>query len=395
MSETDSSAPRKPSVAWQSLGVGVFWISLCAAALGVAFFSGIALLLGLFGLVLLAVARRLAAHQLRGLELKRALPGRTFVGESFEIEAQLCNRRRFILSRNLELTDPFKAIRRRKVAIPPAAPGYCSRVRYTGKILKRGKVEGEEFRLTSRWPFGFFETEIRGNFRPAQGKEDAVLVAPNPVIPPFLQQILRQLEEEAVLYSERPPDSPTEFRSLRKFRPGDPVTSIHWPASSRSDSIVVRENDPPTPRPMRCGLLLHQFAPPGEMRQPERFERILRIACGLLLRFWQQEQTAVIRLDLPEPVRFDAPGEAGYGEVLDALAQAPVRPADSLKAFAEGWDIFQSCDQVFVLSDCSRGTWESLVLGKHPSVICIDSQSAAKPKRTPRLRRPRKRIMLR
>jgi len=213
-----------------------------------------------------------------------------------------------------------------------------------------------------------------------------MLIAPKPVLPSFVDGILQQIEQESALFSELVPDEPGEFRSLREFRSGDSLKSIHWPATSRAKSIIVREFDPPRPRPQRQGIWLHQFAAPGEMNQPDRFEKILRVTCGLLVRFWQREMPVVMRIELAgQRLVYQLPDRHDFHEVLDVLAEARSQPAKSLEYLSEGWEIFEDCDQVFVLGDCPRELWQAETTGLHPAIVCLDPVSGEIAKRKVKL----------
>jgi uncharacterized protein (DUF58 family) len=374
-------------------GAVVFWLSLVAIPLGIFTYSGPVLFLGAIGLVLLPASRWLAIRQMKKLRLTRRLPKRGFPGETFEVETELRNERTFLTSKELFLDDQLAGHGGSGIRFRAVAPDSCAAASYPAKVFQRGRLRISRYTLTSSWPFGFFRTTRHGRFEAMSGANDSILVAPKPVIPPFVDRILQQIEQEAALFSELSPDDITEFRSLREFRSGDSLQAIHWPASSRSDSIIVREFDPPLPKPRCHGIFLHQYAAPGKMYQPDRFEKMLRIACGLLVRFRQREFPVVVRIEFAEGRVFQIPEVHHYHEVLDTLAEAVNRPAPSSKHLGTGWEIFKDCDQVFVLGDCDRNAWKSKIRGLHPGIICLDPYSGIGKKRIARIINPKAKFL--
>ncbi|MDF1816193.1 MAG: DUF58 domain-containing protein [Verrucomicrobiales bacterium] len=386
---------ERPKVVVSPSGATLFWLSVLAIPAGVFTYSGPAVILGLMGLVLIGIARFLAVRQLTDLRLSRRLPKRGFPGETFEIETRFENRRTYPASREIELIDTLAGHGGKGIHIAETGPGHSTRLSYPGKVFRRGRLRVPGYTLTSRWPFGFFEASLGGTFEPAAPGDESILIAPNPLLPPFVDRILLQFEQEAALFSELHPDDLTEFRALREFRSGDSLQSIHWPASSRSDAIIVREFDPPRPKPQCHGIFLHQFVPPGELNQPDRFERMLRIASGLLVRFQQRELPVVVRMNFAGKQIFRIPGEHHWHQALDALAEAESRPASTLDHIGEDWDIFEECDQVFVLGDWDRTAWQDKTEGLHSAVVCLDPFTGTVKKRSARVIKPAGKILTR
>lgn len=394
--EMEEPKPRKPNLSLTPSGAVTFWLSLFAIPSGAFLYSGPMVILGLLGLISLLITKHLAAQQLTQLHLQRRLPRRGFPGETFEVETNIGNARKSLISREIDLNDKLAGHGGSAIKFASVAPGQTLTRNYPAKVFQRGRLQIPHYTLSSRWPFGFFEATLSGHFESRKAGDDTMLVAPKPTIPSFVDQILQQIEQEAALFSELNPDDPTEFRSLRKFRSGDSVKSIHWPASSRSDSIIVREFDPPRPKPQCHGILLHQFVPPGEMNQPDRFEKILRIASGLLVRFWQRDLPVVMRIEFPTSQIFRIPEQHHYHEALDALAEAISNPATKLDHLDSGWECFEDCDQVFVLCDGTRNHWQPRIEGKHPALICIDPETGGfQTRKTARTIKPAGKILTR
>ena len=99
-----------------------------------------------------------------------------------------------------------------------------------------------------------------------------------------------------------------------------------------------------------------------------------------MVRFQRQGLPLVVRLELEKTLEFRIPFPDQYHEVLDALAEAIACPLSSLDHLGRGWEIFEPCDQVFVLGDWQRSSWQDSAEGKHASVVCLDAVSSSLPK---------------
>ncbi|MCB1063356.1 MAG: DUF58 domain-containing protein, partial [Verrucomicrobiae bacterium] len=174
------------------------------------------------------------------------------------------------------------------------------------------------------------------------------------------------------------PESGDEFRGIRPYRSGDPVKTVHWPATARAGELMVREWDAPAPRPQRYGLILHTLEKGGRLLRPDRWEMVLRVAAGLIthcrdrgiaLRF--AEETGISR-----PLKM--PDLKGYSTGLEALALAQRTTLKDGKVLSRTIENFgTACDRVFVLSDVPLRQWRGMVEGSAIDcpVICLDAES--------------------
>lgn len=336
--------------------------------------SGPLLVLGVLGLLMTGGARYLAQRQLRGIVIRRKLPKRVFPGEWFDIEIEVISGSS--VPRDAELIDRLAGRSGGALLLEMADASGLASFRYRGKVNRRGRIRHDHYELVSSWPFGFFCATQPGRFQPARPGDDCLLAVPKPVIPPCLDRILDEIERESALFSAQIPEDLSDFRSLREYRSGDAVHAIQWAASTRAGRLMVRESDPPLPRPSLHGIFLHQYLPAGQLYQPDRFEKMLQVASGLILRCQLRGLPLVLRIESPGRRHcWRLPREKGYGEVLDFLAEWMGTPLPSCDGLREGWEIFAECDQVFVLGDFDHRSWQSFVEGRHPSVVCLDPAS--------------------
>ena len=119
------------------------------------------------------------------------------------------------------------------------------------RLFRRGRERRASFEASSRFPLGLFEVKSRGPIHDtgSRGGGDGLLVYPQPMLPEALRQDLEQAHFEASFPWGNDPDPGGEFRGVRAYRSGDSVKAVHWGATARSAGLMVREWDPPAPRP--------------------------------------------------------------------------------------------------------------------------------------------------
>jgi len=374
----------------EPVGIVVAWVSVAVFLFGCFFFSGPALLVGVIGFSVLLIARYVSRAQLRNISLTRHFPRRAFLGEPFTIQTQIQNLKSTRSVGALEIRDGLMSPNKSAVVVPLIHRLSSTRVEYHCRLFRRGWNAGNRYRLSSFWPLGLFASHTGGTFESADPKNDGILILPRPLVPGFLVQILDRIESEAALFSANQPDQFSEFRSLREFRSGDAVKSIHWPTSTRAGKIIVRETDPPKPRPRRYGILIHRVAPPGELIQPERFELILRIASGLLTRFQKRGIPVTFLAGLGHKNVVRIPEDLGTIRVLEVLARSKNLNADELAGLLEHSAGFDQCDQIFVLGPAQRNLWQDEVRIALPTAICVDPESISSTRQPKKLRMTRR-----
>lgn len=342
---------------------------------GLLTFSSLLLSTGLLAGFVWGVCRFLAANALKGLDMTRTLPHRGVAGESFPVKTSVSNKHPYLPLPEFIFHDPLseKEIEEKSTL----APGYTRPVTYTGKRTRRGGIRKQYWRATSTWPLGFFESERIGAFTDTQ----SLIVIPKPFLPPHLQRYIENLQDDFCLPSFAPPDPSAEFKYLRAFRHGDSLKSIHWPTSLRTDELLIREPEPPSPRPRRFGILAHSFSPTGNIETPETFEMILRIVAGLLFHFRSCEVEVHYQILPNEQVLLS--NGASFSRAIDQLALQSRHPLASQEAIISAANSFHGCDDLFVISDCPLAEWEPSLRATGLPLSCLDSvslSSASQPK---------------
>jgi len=383
MDESPASPAFAPVVSLTPAGTIALVAAVVTTAIGVLMLSGPIFASGSLALALLGIARLAARHHLDGMRVKRELPSRGRTGESFTVETCLFPGVAFPAGTSVRFRDPLASTTGEKRLVPgDATPA----LRYTGKSSRRGIHRPRPWTITSTWPLGLFTTERSAAFHDSD-------TLPAPPRSPFSRRgcdptLKNSRWSPSRTRPNRPIPSPISASSASSA-PATRSSASTGPRALRTGQLQVAELEPPRPKPRRYGILIHTYEPAGQVLTPETFEMILRIAAGLLQRFQRDEIPVVFRHYPDKPASLTHRSE--IEQALDHLALCHKRPLSSLDAVAAAAGDFRHCDEVFILSDCPRGEWETILREQFPANTCIDStslSSQSRPGLKTRLRLP-------
>lgn len=217
------------------LGVSILWLLL--AGFPVAWphlYPHWLVLGGLFGLV--AVADLVAVRFFKPLIVQRRLPGRFACGEAGDVCLRISNPGRF--AARIEVFDgiPEGAL---STVLPwrgDAPAGREIKVYHPLILRERGEARFGDVHIRRLSPRGLWWRATR---HPA---EETVRVYPNyePVIR-FALLAMSQRESSMGLTRKPRSGSSRDFRSLRDYRDGDPLSQIDWKATSRRQALISRD----------------------------------------------------------------------------------------------------------------------------------------------------------
>lgn len=370
--------PTKPGLTAE--GLAFCWACGLMLLWGAARFDGFFLLLGLAGAGLIGFARRRVSRNLAGIAVERRQPREIFAGEPFRIDFLIESAARRGAHRSVRLRDSLSpGPGGADVSIAELSPGERQTAGVPARFFGRGRKIGPTCELRSRYPLGLFEAARLEEYGP--GRAGGLIVFPQPILPPALRARLDRSVLDHALASRAAPDVIGELRGIRGYRPGDPFKGIHWPSMARGRPLMVREWDPPQPRPLRFGVLFHSFETPGEIIRPDRFERALQLVSGflrycqelsmpvkLLLRAGLARESGVV-LAMPEP----QPYRRGY-EALAFARRQGLRDAGELAALVGE---FRDCDHLVIIADSPMRLWKRHVASEKISVVCMDPDAVA------------------
>jgi uncharacterized protein (DUF58 family) len=176
--------------------------------------------------------------------------------------------------------------------------------------LRRGYLYFEKTRLAQADPLGLFQAQkIFKN-------KDKILILPKLYkIPALNIQGKRTYQQGGINNASSTGDS-QEFISLRDYRPGDPIRSIHWKSFAKTNNPVVKEyNDEFF---IRYGLILDTWL---DDKLEDIFEDAVSIAASYMTA--QKEQDALLDLMFigNETYRFTSGrGLGGTDNIMEVLA---------------------------------------------------------------------------
>ena len=180
----------------------------------------------------------LSESSLRGIRVRRRLPRELYAGSENKIVLEISNNQRRVAAFAVVVEDR-RAIPERDTSNHPRAfalrvgAGETLRRSYGFRPDRRGPIEFKEFRVFTRFPFGLFSKSL------------TLPASQNALVFPALEPV-RGLQNfgnprDAGERVPAPSGSGADAIGLRDYTPGDPLRRIHWRASMRRRSLLVRE----------------------------------------------------------------------------------------------------------------------------------------------------------
>lgn len=271
----------------------------------------------------------------RRLVVVRAGPARAVEGEAITLRVSLHNGGwwpRYMI----EVTDtlPFVGAAAGRGGCAPVLVGQVAVVPGGGQrgfaipvvCEKRGRYRLGPVGLATSFPLGLVEARGRG-----QGGLQELVVYPEvfPIASLPLAGTPYLMHRGSLLLPDG--SGQAEFRNLREYRPGDNPRHVHWPSSSRLNTLVVKEFEPLAGAALGLVLDLEATAHVG-LGKRHTLEYMIKIAAsmaahacarGMPVRLLGQGASP---LDIPP-----ASGDLHYRQLLDALA---VVEADGAVSYA-------------------------------------------------------------
>jgi uncharacterized protein (DUF58 family) len=288
----------------------------------------------------------LSSITLSGVDIRLNLPEHIFAGQTVRTALEL---------QNLKLTLPSFSLRveaANEKGAPPSAMlanpvyfPYLPKHDRAEQIVpmtfpRRGLYTQESFRIITRFPFGFLQKSRRLNLR----TEALVYPSVEPCVE--YRKVLPSLEGALESTAK---GRGQDLYALREYVPTDSARHVHWKASARAGSLMVRE----FAREDDCRVLLvldpHLPETPADRvtKNPEgpniRFERAVTICASLAWHFYERNSMLQFRSVGMETAA--APAEQLIFKILRYLALAEPLPPDTknllMSELAESSDLFK------------------------------------------------------
>jgi uncharacterized protein (DUF58 family) len=271
----------------------------------------------------------LSSITLSGVEMRLNLPEHIFAGQPVRATIDLQNDKHTLPSFSLrvEAVKPKNTPAPAMLETPVYFPYVPKRDRVQQTVpmtfTRRGVHRQDTFRIVTRFPFGFLQKSRRMDM-----KTEAIVypsVAPSEEFVEILPGLHGALES---LSKGRGQD----LYALRGYVANDSVRHVHWKASARSGSLMVREFT----REDDCRVLLvldphissvlKAESTPTAQTAAERFERAVTLCAALTWHFY--ERNALLQFRSAEVETRLAPAEEIVFLILRHLAMANPLPPD-------------------------------------------------------------------
>jgi uncharacterized protein (DUF58 family) len=302
--------------------VGIILISLAALNTG----NNLLFLILASLIAIILMSGILSSITLSGVAMRLQLPEHIFAGQPIRASIELENEKLTLPSFSLRVeavtakNSPAAALLEKPVYFPYLPKR--GRVHQTVPISfpARGIYRQDAFRIVTRFPFGFLQKAHRLELR----TEALVYPSVEPTreffeILPGLQGAMESLVK----------GRGQDLYALRDYMPTDSARHVHWKASARLGSLMVREFTREDDTRVLLVLDPHISTPAsGEMPQvsAERFERAVTLCAGIAWYFFERNALLQFRsASVETPL---APAEETIFAILRHLALAEPLPPD-------------------------------------------------------------------
>lgn len=323
--------------------------------------------LALLFLLLLPLSFFLTRLNLSRIDYTCVVPSRPFAQQPFTARLQLRSHARLLPRFTIAVEDPLLTTLSAHWLLPVIRPGEEVEKRRESRMLRRGRINASPVVIRTTFPFGFFEA------RRVWQVDPGIVVYPAPLTPETQRNRSEDRQRDPMSALFAPPIDAGEFRSVREFRSGDRLRSVHWPASLRHDKLVVRQFDPPLVDAF--SFVFHTYSPKGEMQKPKSFDRCMQLLCG----FFLQCKEAGLPFDFTasfnkyQTVEVRDPRDIDH--VLELVACAIERPERDPHRFVDRVRRRAETRRCFVVSNIPVSQWAHLLDELPMDIDCVDAQT--------------------
>ena len=271
---------------------------------------------------------------LSGVELRLDMPEHIFAGETVRAAVELINEKLTVPSFSLlvEAVTPkgaaAAAMLQTKVYFPYLPRQESIRQSVPVTFPRRGVHRQDTFRIVTRFPFGFLQKARRLELK----KE--VLVYPSVEVAADFAEIFPGIEGA---FESMAKGRGQDLYALRGYLPTDNARHVHWKASARLGSLMVREFT--HEEDFRVLLVLDPHLPTG-VKVPksaeilnERFERAVALCAGLAWHFYERD--AQLQFRSPGCETPLASAQENIFPILEHLAKVQPLPFDPSHALMQ------------------------------------------------------------
>lgn len=310
---------RLPRAGWIYLG-GIVLVAMAAVNTG----NNLLFLILACLIASILMSGILSSATLAGVELSLQLPEHIFAGQTVRAIVELRNEKQTLPSFSLRVEGSTQKGKPAAVLATPVYFPYLPRresvkqsvpMRFAG----RGLYRQEAFRIVTRFPFGFLQKARRLDLA------SEALVYPSVEATPEFLEVLPGIQGAIESLSK---GRGQDLYALRDYLPTDSARHVHWKASARLGSLMVRE----FAREDDCRVLLvldpHSASarPEATVAEKESFERTVELCAAIAWSFHERGALLEYRsASVSVPL---APATENIFAVLRHLALAEALPPD-------------------------------------------------------------------
>ncbi len=267
----------------------------------------------------------LSSITLIGIEMRLQLPEHIFAGQPVRGAVELANEKQTLPSFSLRVEGSNKKGSAAMLLATPVYFPYLPRHESVKqsvplRFARRGLYRQEAVRIVTRFPFGFLQKARRLDLA-----SEALVYPSVEATPEFLEVLPGINGAMESLVKGRGQD----LYALRDYLPSDSARHVHWKASARLGSLMVRE----FAREDDCQVLLvldtHSEAalPAASAAERDRFERSVELCAAIAWNF--HERGALMEFRCASAAVPLAPATENIFAVLRQLALVQALPPDA------------------------------------------------------------------
>lgn len=296
----------------------------------------------------------LSSVTLAGVEMHLQLPEHIFAGQTVRTIVEVKNEKLTLPSFSLRVEGTQK--KRASAAALLATPVYFPYIPKNDSVKqsvpmqfpRRGLYRQEAFRIVTRFPFGFLQKARRIDLR-----SEALVYPSVEATAEFLDVIPGIQGAIESLAKGRGQD----LYALRDYQPNDSARHVHWKASARSGSLMVREFAREDDTRVVLVFDAHSNAaqPLAPAKEKERFEQAVGLCAAIAWDFYERGTLLQFQCGAVEVPQ--APAVENIFHVLSHLAVVQAIPLDALPELSTVQGTDPGAFQIVVTSQ-ERGSIE-------------------------------------
>ena len=344
-----------------------------------AFNARINLLLIVLGMLLgvITISGILSENSLRRLRARVFLPSTAFAGTDFPVRLSVRNGKKRLPSYSVTvdvLLEDKKGAHSTSSYVLKLPADQMVTLEQLINIDTRGRKTVQGVRISTRFPFGFFE------------KWSYCKTSAEVLLFPKLGRMLRRMVPSSDEYRHQGSRKVLtkigrdEFWGIREYREGDDPSHIHWRSSARLGKRLVMEFH--QQESQNVCILLDAFVPPDSPELEERFELAISFAATLAKHLVDRDLRVSFAACGQELVKLAAnPGGRQARRIFTALAEIESNSEFNFNHLVNELDPRMITDTfvIAVLLDDERRNMAQANLHHHPgrpvNIISVDDPS--------------------